>query len=487
MKILFTDAPGGSGKTHAIARRAIELVREGHNVLIIQPTKDLIDQTKARYFGGIHCEVITSNTNSTSVIGKILDYLQQPYPEPHILMIAWLAFDRLPDFNQRGQWHVFVDEVPQVYDRHEFKARKTHTYITNQLQLAQHSGKFAAVHVKDRGEMRSLAEAAGYDYALSTYADAARQLKSLNFACFVDHQRHAALLAGKSDDLIIYTLMNPSILQGFASVTIAGARFKETLLYRLWSQSGVEFIEAEDINRTLRYREHVGFERLTVHYAFERSWSKCLRDSDAGMPFTAYCDAVQRANGDNRAIWIGNNDIDVSPFTGTHYQRLPNYPHGLNNFQEDYDNVVCLSALNPSNDLIGFLESVGLSRDEVLLNTYRHCVYQAVLRCSLRNPNRQTSNHVFVPDQQLALWLQSIFQGSSVEKLPVDYQLPARKLGRPKKYANATERQKAHRARQRSANAEAASAAALHSFSDVVSAHKIPSALKPASRNEMIL
>jgi hypothetical protein len=94
---------------------------------------------------------------------------------------------------------------------------------------------------------------------------------------------------------------------------------------------------------------------------------------------------------------------------------------------------------------------------------------------------------VFVPDQPLALWLQSIFQGSSVERLPVDYLLPARKLGRPKKYANGTERQKAHRARQRSAIAEAASAAALLSFSDDVSAHKIPNALKPASRNEMML
>jgi hypothetical protein len=487
MRIFFTDAPGGSGKTYAIAHKAIGLVQQGHNVLIIQPTKELIDQTKEHYFGGVHCEVITSNTISASVIGKILDYLQQPYPEPHILMITWLAFERLPDFNQRELWHVFVDEVPQVYARHAFKARKTHSYITNQLQLAQQLENFAAVHVNDRGEMRSLSEAAAYDDALSTYADVARQLKSLNFACFVDHRRHAALLAAESDDLTIYTLLNPSILHGFASVTIAGARFKETLLYRLWSQGEVEFMGATDIDSTLRYREHVGFERLTIHYAFDRPWSKCLRDSDAGMPFAAYCDAVQRGNGDKRAIWIGNNDIEGSPFKGNQYQRLPNYPHGLNNFQEEYDNVVCLSALNPSNDLIGFLESVGLSREEVLLNTYKHCVYQAVLRCSLRNPDWLSTNHVFVPDQQLALWLQSIFQGSSVERLPVDYLPPARKIGRPKKFANASERQKAHRARRRSANAEAACAAALLSFSDVASAHKIPSVMKPASSNEMIL
>ena len=103
MKIFFTDAPGGSGKTHAIAQKAMELVQQGQNALIIQPTKELIDQTKARYFRNIHCEVITANTCSDSVIGKILEYLQQPYPEPHILMITWLAFERLSDFNQRGR------------------------------------------------------------------------------------------------------------------------------------------------------------------------------------------------------------------------------------------------------------------------------------------------------------------------------------------------------------------------------------------------
>lgn len=98
-----------------------------------------------------------------------------------------------------------------------------------------------------------------------------------------------------------------------------------------------------------------------------------------------------------------------------------------------------------------------------------------------------TRNHVYVPDYQLALWLQGIFQGSLVEKLPMDFVPVRQKLGRPKKYASDAERQKAYRARQTSANAEAASAAALLCILDATSAHNNLLLPLPNCRYEIIL
>jgi superfamily II DNA or RNA helicase len=48
--INYSSAPCGAGKTHQIILAAQKLVEEGRYVLLLQPTKLLIDRTKADYF-----------------------------------------------------------------------------------------------------------------------------------------------------------------------------------------------------------------------------------------------------------------------------------------------------------------------------------------------------------------------------------------------------------------------------------------------------
>lgn len=47
VKIPYSPAPAGSGKTFQIQRRAIRLAHKGYIVLILQPTIELIDKTIA--------------------------------------------------------------------------------------------------------------------------------------------------------------------------------------------------------------------------------------------------------------------------------------------------------------------------------------------------------------------------------------------------------------------------------------------------------
>ena len=45
MKINFCSAPCGSGKTRQIVQQALALVQRNEKVLILQPTRNLIDKT----------------------------------------------------------------------------------------------------------------------------------------------------------------------------------------------------------------------------------------------------------------------------------------------------------------------------------------------------------------------------------------------------------------------------------------------------------
>ena len=45
MKMNFCSAPCGSGKTHQIVNRACKWAKTGRRVVILQPTKELIDKT----------------------------------------------------------------------------------------------------------------------------------------------------------------------------------------------------------------------------------------------------------------------------------------------------------------------------------------------------------------------------------------------------------------------------------------------------------
>jgi len=243
--------------------------------------------------------------------------------------------------------------------------------------------------------------------------------------------------------------MLPKIFTGFSSVTIAGARFTETILYQVWTDSGVEFIEHAGLKKRLRYQDHDGGHQLTILYAFEGDWSKTFRDNNNKQVQNLFVDTIKKEMGNDRFIWMGNKDLDDDLF-GKNNTRLPNKPHGLNLYQNDYDNFVTLSALNPRSEHYKFLEWQGLGSENVKTDIYRHAVYQAAMRCSLRDPSNTNAKRIIVPDLTTANWLQSIFTGSRVRSLNIDPALlpPIKARGRIKKHASDNARKIASQERQ---------------------------------------
>ena len=450
MTFYYCDAPAGAGKTYALKKVAIKKVEQGKNVLIVQPTKDLIDETVSSLSGsGVYCHVIHSDHSDRSVIADITNYLKKPYHEPHILLITWSAFEQIPYVNRREDWHLFVDEVPQVNLHEPFNASISHRILTDHVSTHTLGPVYSCLAISDRTAVRKLSDEGASDHAAKLYGGFARKLLSNNWELYVDQAQFSGLLEGNKKRLSIFALMQPSILAGFASTTITAARFSETLLCKLWAARGVDFVPHKELTKELRYHSHSGGETIKIFYGFEKDWSKTFRDQDGKKFWTMYIDAINKEIGTQRLLWLANKDTKDNPFH-ENAQRLPNTPHGLNQYQYEYDAFAALSALNPTPDHFKFLEWKGIDAEEVRTATYRLQVYQAALRCSIRNPDNKIPKKIFVPDLATALWLQSIFIGSEIISLgiPIDQGSLKKKAGRPKKHQNDNDRKAAHRERE---------------------------------------
>lgn len=151
MTILFFDALAGAGKTRALARYADRLARHGDKVLFIQPTKHLIDKTiqdellplDAPYpIKPIHGD---TDLETNSVVRDLVAHFQQTPPGGEILFATHAAFFRLPFIQNKGDWILIVDEVPQVDVFDEKNLPETHNLITPYLALVPEGPRYGSL------------------------------------------------------------------------------------------------------------------------------------------------------------------------------------------------------------------------------------------------------------------------------------------------------------------------------------------------------
>ena len=235
----------------------------------------------------------------------------------------------------------------------------------------------------------------------------AHRITSPHHEVWADQSQYERLIRGeKTGSLRTYSLLKPSAFKGFAGVLVASACMPDTMFHRLFTAQGIVFKPAKSLAQDLRYLAHEHGDRITILYAGEEPWSKRYRDRKLEGQDATVLDQVKAAVGDlvgdEPFCWMGNTDLSDSFFAQPGAARLPNTPHGLNSFQS-YHNVVVLSALNPPPAHFGFMEGYGINGEEMRTAHYRTAVYQAVMRCSIRNPDDATPKRVVVMDRDTAL------------------------------------------------------------------------------------
>jgi hypothetical protein len=303
--------------------------------------------------------------------------------------------------------------------------------------------------------MKTIARNKHGDDVLKLFAPLIHRVTSRDWKVYVHQGHYERLVRGEKEGatLTTYSVLRPSIFDGFKQVVVASACMKETMFYRLFTAQGVSMEPVKGkLSRDLRYHQHEHGDRITIFYASPEAWSKRYRDKlvDDGQGgtvklLTQIKKAVGHLFGDEPFLWMGNKDLGDTFFPQSGAEKLPNTPHGLNSFQ-GFHNVVVLSALNPPPQHFHFMEGYSIDGDEVRAAHYKSAVYQAVMRCSIRNPKDETPKQVVVMDRDTAEWLAVLFPGAKVESLPGLDGVPSKgKAGRPRKHANDAEKTKAFR------------------------------------------
>ena len=114
--------------------------------------------------------------------------------------------------------------------------------------------------------------------------------------------------------------------------------------------------------------------------------------------------------------------------------------------------VASFMALVYDNASSSFLKDIGLSDHQIRVMLCYQTEYQAIMRCSLRDPAAVAPVTVIVPSKASADWIASKFDGADIAKLDSGLDWEPKKNGRPasgKKALTAAERMRAMRQRKK--------------------------------------
>jgi hypothetical protein len=258
-KIKYLNSPAGGGKTHSLIKKAAELTWKGHPVLFCQPTVELIEQTAANMKEGYPDMIIETihRNNSPTPVKDIIKALFAERPDDYVLFITQSALERIPAEFDRSQWHLIVDEIPNVTRCFDENLPERHDIITDLIDASPGTdAHYDLLTVEDVERLEEIARNKHQDAVWEKFKELANTLLSPQWDSHVDREGYDKLVNGSGSRrrLSVFSLLRPEIFEGFRSATLAGASFKDSLLYRSWSKLGVNFVPAA--NHNLRYEQH---------------------------------------------------------------------------------------------------------------------------------------------------------------------------------------------------------------------------------------
>ena len=104
--------------------------------------------------------------------------------------------------------------------------------------------------------MERIARNENHDEVFETFRELVQTLLNPHWESFVDTEKFEKLKSREQSRLSVHSVLLPSVLEGFASVTMAAANFRDSMIYQLWKAKGVDFRESKALGFSLRFQEH---------------------------------------------------------------------------------------------------------------------------------------------------------------------------------------------------------------------------------------
>ena len=128
---------------------------KGEVVVIIQPTKDLIDKTikeelLPRDDVPVH-RVFHGDTvgEGLSVSRELTEYLKDPQDCGQIIFITHSVLPFVKNWPNKSSLHLLIDEDLQVFREDQLKLPHNHRLVTDDLYLPESGGTYGKVRVGD--------------------------------------------------------------------------------------------------------------------------------------------------------------------------------------------------------------------------------------------------------------------------------------------------------------------------------------------------
>ncbi|WP_107497725.1 DEAD/DEAH box helicase family protein [Thalassobius sp. I31.1] len=478
-KFHVVDAPAGSGKTYtAIGWAMQQAASDKQKTLFVFKSIELLQQAqrdvcaidkKFQYgvpINGIHSRMFEQFENDFSVGSTLADHLKQAdHRTGEILMITEAAFINLSHWPNRWMWTCICDEIPSIAPSDKLNIPDNHHLLTDFVELREDKEGFSEVRPTQEGKavLAGYAENPKHDQVSAVLSSMARHIVSPYFETYVRTHQYERVKSNSgeagSKQLEMFSLLQPSlfgsgksrqfqersgqyceVVDRFKQVILMGAGFQNSLLGMIWPHLDLQFELFEPITKELRYTQHDCGDRLKIGFLFETDWSKsfrgkvCIKGGLENTNLNIFLDTIQ-SEFHGPCAYLVNKDVEdwvENSLSSIQAEKLPNAPWGLNKYQHIH-NVAILSALNPTPAHIGFLTHMGLDGHAIRDALFHSQIYQAVMRCSLRDPASTQLVHVLVPDRKSAEALGGQFDGSQVQKVPLDMQETQQMpIGRPK-------------------------------------------------------
>jgi len=427
--ILYVDAICGAGKTYGAISYAIDAAyQDDVHIAIIQPSRELIQQTHtairtrmSQQGTVVPVKAIYSHLGYTddveeTVNGQIERHLRDAATNPtgQILLITHAAFLSLPHWFGKESWEIIIDEVPNIAPTHPYKLEEDSDRLKDIATAVLDDDNLEYYEVFERNYRLALKAVSLKNDVYNVFRDLAHNLLNPSVDVYCHRGQWDKLSTAGNHTIDFFGVVRPALVMGFKKVTIMGAHFNDSLLAMVWGKNDIRFLPNTAIK--LRHTIHdIGSRRLDVWYLSEPNWSKELRnrigctETSIG-PVLPY---IKDLLGQEPFIWCANNDLQdraVAPHFKGNATRISNVCHGINQ-HDDIHKVMVLSALNLKNDHYKILERKFLIDPiEVKRASSHETIYQAVMRCSLRDPNATAPVTVIVPDRSLGEWLVSQFK-----------------------------------------------------------------------------
>ena len=244
--INYCSAPCGSGKTRQIVQRALALVQRYEKVLILQPTRKLIEKTVNEEIQSFpnppRVEVFHKGTVGKNIAKALADYVKDVPDEIQGIVIATHAvLPYIKHFENKYKWHVFVDEAMQVVRYQQHQIPRNHHLITSHLEVTPVNGIYGGVSVVDDEALKQIAQNEDDDEIFETLSGTCRVLRNEYWETFVNIEQYDRLRRGEGKVLAFHSVLQPEILDGFASVFMASANFEDSQVFKVWNALRIQF------------------------------------------------------------------------------------------------------------------------------------------------------------------------------------------------------------------------------------------------------